>query len=135
MTAASSWPRTAVPWRWPGHGCCQRVSGCAHLSAGCRPLSRGVSQARSGAPFASIHTARRMRAGRKLKRALKKASDADAATAFAALLGHWLWPQTVKLKTHCLLHDDDDEGAASAAWRRVETLHDEVKALLARFAP
>jgi hypothetical protein len=70
---------------------------------------------------------------RKLKRALKKASDAEAATAFAALLAAWPWPQTVKLKTHCLLHDDDEEGAASTAWRRVETLRDEVDALLARF--
>jgi len=71
---------------------------------------------------------------RKLKRALKKASDAEAATSFAALLAAWPWPQTVKLKTHCLLHDDDEEGAASAAWRRVETLRDEVETLLARFA-
>jgi hypothetical protein len=71
---------------------------------------------------------------RKLKRALKKASDAEAATAFAALLAAWPWPRTVELKTHCKLHDDDEDGAASNAWRRVEMLHDEVEALLTRFA-
>jgi hypothetical protein len=71
---------------------------------------------------------------RKLKRALNKANDAEAATAFAALLAAWPWPRTVELKTHCKLHDDVEEGAASTAWRRVETLHDEVEALLARFA-